>query len=362
MKIIHNFSAGPAILPKSVLKQAKKELNYGIKYGISILEISHRSKEFIKIAEESEKNLRKLLKIPKNYKVLFCQGGARTQFSAIPLNIINKKNIKADYINSGYWSYSAIKEAKKYCIPNIIPVKYFINNKISILPMKKWKINNNSKYIHYCPNETIEGISIKEEPNFKNKIIIADFSSIILSYPINIKKYDIIYASAQKNLGLSGITLIIIKKSIINKKNKYIPSTLNYKIISSNKSMFNTPSIFSWYLSSLVLNWIKNNGGVKKIYKINKQKSNIIYNIIDSNNFYINNINFKNRSIVNITFKLKNKYLNNLFIKESYEAGLMFLKGHYIFGGIRSSIYNAMSFKSVKKLADFMIYFSNRYS
>lgn len=360
MNNVHNFSAGPAILPNSVITKAIKELNYGKKYGISILEISHRSKEFIKIVEKAEENLRELLKIPKNYKVLFCQGGARTQFAAVPLNIIKKKKY-ADYIDGGYWSNSAIQEASKYCIPNIIPVKYVVNNKISILPMNNWKINNNSNYIHYCPNETIEGISINEEPNFKKKIIVADFSSNILSYPINIKKYDIIYASAQKNVGPSGITLVIIKEEIIKNVNYKTPSTLNYKILSSNKSMFNTPPVFSWYLSSLVFEWLKYNGGIKKIYKINKKKSDTIYNIIDSDDFYINNIESKNRSIINITFKLYDKNLDKLFIKEAYKAGLVFLKGHYIIGGVRSSIYNAMSLKSVQYLADFMKYFEFRY-
>ncbi|QCI27211.1 3-phosphoserine/phosphohydroxythreonine transaminase [Buchnera aphidicola] len=359
-KKIYNFSAGPAMLPEEVLKKVKKNFLNWNNIGASIIEISHRSIEFNEIIKNSKKYLKELLNIPKEYVILFCQGGARGQFSAIPMNLLNKFNC-ADYINSGYWSYQAFLEAKKYCFPNNIYVREYINGKISISNMKKWLLHKNSDYIHYCPNETIEGISIYEEPNFKDKIVIGDFSSYLLSQKINIKKYDLIYASAQKNLGPSGITIVIIKKSLLEYKNSDIPSILNYKKNFLFQSMLNTPVTFSWYIISLVLKWVKKKGGIDYFEKINIKKSNLLYQKIDDSNFYINNIHSKNRSRMNITFQLKNKKLNDLFLKEANKFGLKFLKGHKIIGGFRASIYNAMPLSGVEKLVSFMIDFENKF-
>lgn len=359
MKKIFNFSAGPAMLPKEVLLQAKKELCNWKGIGTSVMEISHRSKIFIELTEQIETDIRELLKIPDNYKVLFCHGGGRGQFAAVPLNIL-KKNNTADYIDSGYWSNSAIKEAKKYCIPTIIDVKVKLDNIIKITSMKNWNINKHAKYIHYCPNETIDGIAIYEEPIFE-KPVIADFSSTILSQPIDIKKYDLIYASAQKNIGPSGITIVIINQNLLYNIREELPSFLNYKIISDNNSMFNTPPTFSWYLSGLVFKWLKNIGGLEKINKINKTKANLLYDYIDKSNFYYNNVFSKNRSIMNVTFKLFNEKLNNLFIENSLKSGLYSLKGHKVIGGMRASIYNAMPIAGVKKLINFMKFFEKRY-
>ncbi|WP_343183358.1 3-phosphoserine/phosphohydroxythreonine transaminase [Buchnera aphidicola] len=360
MNKIYNFSSGPSMLPIEVMIQAKKEFYNWNNIGSSVLEISHRSKEFLKLIKNSKKNLRNLLNIPKNYEILFCHGGARGQFSSIPMNLTKKKDI-VDYIYSGHWSYQAAKESKKYCNTNIINVSYVKNKKKFILPMKKWKINNQSKYIHYCPNETIEGISIDEEPNFKNKNIIGDFSSTLLSRKINIKKYSLIYASAQKNIGTSGITIIIIKKKLIKSKNKYIPSILNYKIMLENNSIYNTPTNFSWYLSNLVFIWLKKIGGLKEIEKRNIEKSKLLYKKIDNSDFYINNITKKNRSCMNVIFQLKNSKLNNLFLKESNLNNLYALNNHKLFGGMRASIYNAMPIDGVKSLVKFMSYFEKKY-
>ncbi|CAL4326373.1 3-phosphoserine/phosphohydroxythreonine transaminase [Buchnera aphidicola] len=360
MNIIYNFSAGPAMIPKDVLQKAKKELQNWKKLGFSVMEISHRSEDFMRVAAEAEKDLRDLLNIPDFYKVLFCQGGARGQFSAIPMNLLG--NLKtADYINSGYWSKCAFIEAKKYCIPRSILIKKTINGKTSLAPISTWEISKNSAYVHYCPNETIDGLSIDEEPKFKDKIIIGDFSSCILSRLINIENYDLIYAGAQKNIGPAGITIIIIRENLIGYASKMSPSILDYKIISEHNSMFNTPPTFSWYLSGLVFKWLKKQGGLKKIEELNKIKSNLLYEKIDNSDFYINTIDHKNRSKMNVIFNLFDSNLNELFLKEAFQSGLIALRGHRAIGGIRASIYNAMPLEGIASLIKFMSYFENRY-
>ncbi|PPI88083.1 phosphoserine transaminase [Candidatus Pantoea edessiphila] len=362
MKNIYNFSAGPAMLPIDVLYRIKEELINWNKLGVSIMEISHRSNDFIRMAEKTVQDLRELLKIPSNYKILFCHGGARAQFAAIPANLLDSYCSKPDYINGGYWSNKAVEEAKNYCSPNVIDVKTTYNGKYGITPMKNWNISDNSIYLHYCPNETIDGVAINESPNFKKKIIVADLSSAILSYPIDINNYGIIYASSQKNIGPSGLTLVIIKEKILNKKtNLCIPSILNYKILADNNSMFNTPSTFSWYVSGLVFDWLKKQGGIIEINKINQIKSSLLYRTIDHSDFYQNNVTKNNRSIMNIPFQLADSSLENIFLKKSTEAGLLSLKGHRIAGGMRASIYNAMPLDGVKALADFMVYFERKY-
>ncbi|WAI11514.1 MAG: 3-phosphoserine/phosphohydroxythreonine transaminase [Buchnera aphidicola (Macrosiphum albifrons)] len=360
MNKVYNFSAGPAMIPKDVIYQAKKELQNWKKIGCSIMEISHRSEEFIQVALEAEKDLRDLLKIPDSFKVLFCQGGARGQFSAIPMNLLNNSET-ADYINSGYWSNCAFMEAKKYCTPRSIFIRKNCNGKESLLPMNQWNINKNAAYIHYCPNETIDGLSICEEPVFKDKIIIGDFSSFILSRVINVKNYDLIYAGAQKNIGPAGITIIIIREKLIRYSSNIVPSILDYQKISENNSMFNTPPTFSWYLSGLVFKWLKKQGGLKEIEKLNQKKSDLLYKKIDDSDFYINKIDSKNRSQMNVVFHLINPKLNEIFLKEASELGLNYLKGHSIVGGMRASIYNAMPLEGIKSLIKFMSYFENRY-
>lgn len=362
MKKIYNFSAGPAMLPLSVLNQIKKDLYNWKGLGISVMEISHRNEYFLQLVQEIEQDLRDLLQIPSNYKVLFCQGGARGQFSAVPINLLDKFSNNPDYIESGYWSQAARIEAEKYCVPNIINIKKECNGKKSILSPHNWKISKKPAYIHYCPNETIDGIAIYEEPIMDNKIIVGDFSSTILSSFINIKKYGIIYASAQKNIGISGITLVIIRDDLLKKSKNVAPSILDYKILSYHNSMFNTPPTFSWYVSGLILKWLKDMGGIKKIEFINKVKSDLLYKTIDNSNLYLNDVNHLNRSNMNVTFRLLNKNLTDLFEKESYNNGLHALRGHRIVGGFRASIYNAMPIEGIKELIKFMVYFENKYA
>lgn len=360
MRKIYNFSAGPSMIPRDVIVQAQVELQNWNKLNCSIMEISHRSEEFLQMASETKQDLKGLLNIPDSYEVLFLQGGARGQFSAVPMNLL-KGSQCADYINSGYWSNCAAIEAEKYCIPNIIPIIQKNHSQISLLPMSQWNLRENSQYVHYCPNETIHGIAIYEEPNFHNKIIVGDFSSVILSRSINIKNYDLIYASAQKNIGPAGITVIIIRKSLIRHTSKLLPSILSYKTMLKHNSMFNTPPTFSWYLSGLVFKWLKKQGGIKKIEQLNQIKSDLLYKKIDSSDFYFNKINKNNRSQMNITFHLLQPKLNSVFLTEAKNSGLIGLKGHYIAGGMRASIYNAMSLDGVRSLIDFMSYFENRY-
>ncbi|CRK85630.1 Phosphoserine aminotransferase [Candidatus Providencia siddallii] len=362
MNKIYNFSAGPAMLPTEVMRDAKLEFCDWNGIGVSILEISHREKYFIEIVKEAEQNLRDLLKVPNNYKILFCHGGARTQFSIIPMNLLGKKTT-ADYIVSGYWSNFAANEAKKYCKTNIIKILEEKNGKQSLKQMSKWLLNKESAYVHYCPNETISGLAIHEEPIFfKNKTIIADCSSSILSKPIDISLYGVIYASAQKNIGPSGITIVIIREDLLGKASLQTPSVFNYTLLTKHKSMINTPSTFSLYLSGMVLKWLKKQGGLEKIIIKNYKKSQLLYNIIDNCNFYINKIAQKNRSIMNVHFRTQDSKLDKIFIKDAKNKGLFSLKGHKSLGGIRASIYNAMPIDGVTALVDFMIDFKQRYT
>lgn len=362
MSKIYNFNPGPAILPQEVLLKVKKNFLNWNNSGCSIVEISHRSKEFIQHTIEIEKNLRLILNIPDHYHILFSHGGARGQFSAIPLNLINRfKN--PDYINSGYWSLCAAQEAKKYCDLNIINVmKVKKNKKKYIQKSKKWKLSSHNTYLHYCPNETIEGIEIFEEPTLYNKIIIGDFSSTLLSRRININNYGIIYACAQKNIGPAGITLVIIRDDLLTNFKTAFPSILDYKLLVQSQSMLNTPSVFSWYVSGLVFQWINKMGGLTVIEKKNKEKSKILYEYLDSTYLYQNDILPINRSRMNVTFYLKKSKLTNIFLQKAEKFGLYGLKGHSIIGGIRASIYNAMPIKGIQRLIQFMKKFEKKFS
>ncbi|XBC42076.1 MAG: 3-phosphoserine/phosphohydroxythreonine transaminase [Buchnera aphidicola (Meitanaphis elongallis)] len=360
--VIYNFSAGPAMLPKEILKTAQLGLCNWQNSGKSILEISHRSKEFTSVIESLEYNLRDLLNVPKYYKVLFCHGGARGQFSAIPMNLLKNNGRNPDYINSGYWSYSAALESRKYCVPNIINVRKILNGNHCVCSIKNWEINTNNTYLHYCPNETIEGIAIYEEPYFKDDIIVVgDFSSTLFSRIIDITRYGIIYASAQKNVGPPGVTIVIVHEDLLKEPKIVCPSILNYNILSKSNSMFNTPATFSLYISGLVLEWMKKLGGLKTIQKSNEKKANLLYNMIDSTDFYINNVMNHNRSFMNVTFTIANSNLHSLFLKESYDFGLHCLNGHNVIGGLRASIYNAMPIEGVMKLIKFMKIFEKKY-
>lgn len=360
MTQVYNFSSGPAMLPVEVLRRAEQELTNWRGLGTSVMEISHRSKEFIQVAEEAEQDFRDLLKIPANYKVLFCHGGARAQFAAVPGNLLGQAT-SADYVDGGYWAHSAIKEAEKYCSPRTLDVKTTRDGKCAILPMSEWQVSESSAYLHFCPNETIDGIAIDEQPDFGSKTVVADFSSTILSRPIDVSRYGVIYAGAQKNVGPAGLTLVVVREDLLGQAHASVPSILDYKVLADNDSMFNTPPTFAWYLSGLVFKWLKEKGGVAEIDRINQAKSDLLYGVIDHSGFYRNDVAKENRSRMNIPFQLADASLDALFLEESFKAGLHALKGHRVVGGMRASIYNAMPLEGVKALTDFMVDFERRH-
>jgi len=360
MTQVYNFSSGPAMLPVEVLRRAEQELTNWHGLGTSVMEISHRSKEFIAVAEAAEQDFRDLLKIPSNYKVLFCHGGARAQFAAIPGNLLGEAKT-ADYIDGGYWAHSAIKEAEKFCAPNTIDIKTTLEGKRALLPMREWQLSDDAAYVHFCPNETIDGIAIDEEPDFGDKVVVADLSSTILSRPIDVSRYGVIYAGAQKNIGPAGLTLVVVREDLLGKAQSHVPSILDYKVLAENESMFNTPPTFAWYLSGLVFKWLKENGGVAEMDKINQAKADLLYGVIDNSNFYRNDVASSNRSRMNVPFQLADAALDKVFLEESLQAGLHALKGHRVVGGMRASIYNAMPLEGVKTLTEFMIDFERRH-
>ena len=360
MTQIYNFSSGPAMLPVEVLRRAEQELCNWNGLGTSVMEISHRSKEFIQVAQEAEKDLRDLLKIPDNYKVLFCQGGARAQFAAVPMNLLGAAKT-ADYIDGGYWAHSAVQEAQKYCTPNVIDAKIQLDGKRALLPMREWTLSDEAAYVHFCPNETIDGVAIDEQPDFGDKIVVADLSSTILSRPLDINRYGVIYAGAQKNIGPAGLTLVIVREDLLGKAQQALPTVLDYKALAENDSMYNTPPTFAWYLSGLVFKWLKERGGISEMDKINQAKADLLYGVIDRSDFYRNDVAIGNRSRMNVPFQLADAALDKVFLEESFAAGLHALKGHRVVGGMRASIYNAMPLEGVKTLTDFMIDFERRH-
>ncbi|BAN95820.1 phosphoserine aminotransferase [Plautia stali symbiont] len=348
------------MLPVEVLRRAEQELTNWHGLGTSVMEISHRSKEFIEVAEAAEQDFRDLLKIPANDKVLFCHGGARAQFAAIPGNLLGDVS-RADYIDGGYWAHSAIKEAEKFCLPNAIDIKTTREGKRALLPMREWQLSDDAAYVHFCPNETIDGIAIDEEPDFGDKVVVADLSSTILSRPLDISRYGVIYAGAQKNIGPAGLTLVVVRDDLLGKAQRWVPSILDYKVLAENDSMFNTPPTFAWYLSGLVFKWLKEKGGVAEMDKVNQAKADLLYGVIDSSSFYRNDVASENRSRMNVPFQLADAALDNLFLEESLKAGLHALKGHRVVGGMRASIYNAMPLEGVKALTEFMVDFERRH-
>jgi phosphoserine aminotransferase len=360
MNQVFNFSAGPAMIPAEVLQRAQQELCDWHGLGTSVMEISHRSKEFIEVAKESEQDLRELLSIPDNYKVLFSHGGARAQFAAVPLNLLGE-GAGADYIDGGYWAHSAVAEARKYCDPRVIDVKTRLDGMRAIKPMGEWALSTDSAYVHYCPNETIDGLAIDELPDFGDKVVVADYSSTILSRPLDVSRFGVIYAGAQKNIGPAGLTLVIVREDLLGKARRETPSVLDYQVLAENDSMFNTPPTFAWYLSGLVFKWLKAQGGLAAMDQRNQAKADLLYRFIDRSEFYRNDVAPANRSRMNVPFLLADAALDKLFLEESVAAGLHALKGHRAVGGMRASLYNAMPLAGVEALVAFMTEFARRH-
>ena len=355
----YNFCAGPAALPTAVLEKAQHEMLDWHGKGLSIMEMSHRSKDYVAVAEKAEADLRQLMNIPQNYKVLFLQGGASLQFSAIPLNLLGKNN-KADYIHTGIWSEKALKEAQRYGDINVIEAGTQINGKIAISDQSSWNLSADAAYVHYADNETIGGLQFAGIPEV-NAPLVSDLSSSILSAPIDVSKFGLIYAGAQKNIGPAGLTLVIVREDLLDQAKPEIPSLLQYSTQAKNDSMLNTPSTYAWYLSGLVFEWLLEQGGVDAMHKINLEKAQLLYGYIDSSDFYANPIAEANRSIMNVPFTLANADLDKLFLKEAEEQHLLNLAGHRSVGGMRASIYNAVPLAGVQALVNFMDDFAQRH-
>ncbi|MGS2720273.1 3-phosphoserine/phosphohydroxythreonine transaminase [Paraglaciecola aestuariivivens] len=361
MKKIYNFCAGPAMLPQEVMQQAQAEFIDWNGCGSSVMEISHRSKEYIDLAETAEQDFRQLLCIPQNYKVLFSQGGGRGQFSAVPMNLA-KRGKSADFMVSGAWSESAVQEAEKYLKPNIVAKQQNINGLKGLPSITPNMLDPKSAYFHYCANETVDGIELNQIPECGDLPVVADMSSNILSKPLDVSKFGIIYAGAQKNIGPSGLALVIVRDDLLDSAMPETPSFMHYQTMAKHHSMYNTPPTYSWYLAGLVFKWLKQQGGLSVMAERNAQKARVLYECIDSSEFYINQVHPDFRSKMNVTFALKDKALDSLFLQQASEAGLMALKGHRSVGGMRASIYNAMPLEGVVALTEFMQDFAKRQS
>lgn len=357
MTRVFNFSAGPAALPIEVLQKAQQELLDWRNLGMSVMEVSHRSKDYMELACEIEQDFRDLLQIPSDYSVLFLQGGARSQFAMVPMNLLNKHKT-ADYLDTGIWSSLAIKEASRYCEVNIVASSKDQN--YSHIPTQTWHLNDHSAYFHYVDNETINGVEFSSVPEVSLPIV-SDMSSNILSRPVDVSRFALIYAGAQKNVGPAGLTLVIIRKDLLGKALPYTPSMFDYELHATQGSMYNTPPTFAWYMAGLTFKWLKEQGGLETVAERNVKKSNMLYHYLDQSDFYYNTVKSSDRSRMNVVFYLKDDTLNDTFLKEASACGLANLKGHKLIGGMRASLYNAVPTEAVEKLIEFMKDFSRRW-
>jgi phosphoserine aminotransferase len=352
MTRVFNFSAGPAALPEAVLRQAADEMLDWHGSGMSVMEMSHRGKEFISIAAGTEAKLRKLLDVPANYKVLFMQGGAIGENAIVPLNLLRGKK-SADYVDTGEWSKKSLKEAQKYCTVNVA-ASAKDSGYTRIPPRDTWKLDPNAAYVHICSNETIGGVQYHWTPEVGDVPLVADMSSDILSRPIDVSKFGLIYGGAQKNIGPSGLTIVIVREDLIGQALPICPSAFDYKQVADNDSMYNTPPTYAIYIAGLVLDWIEMQGGIAAIEAHNRKKAGILYDYLDTTGFYRCPVAKEDRSLMNVPFKLKNESLDEAFLKGAQARGMVQLKGHRSVGGMRASIYNAMPIEGVQALVDYM--------
>ena len=360
MDRIFNFSAGPATLPQAVLEQARDELVNWRGSGMSVMEMSHRGKEYMSIHAEAEADLRELLGIPANYKVLFLQGGASAQFAMVPMNLLRGKT-SADYLNTGEWSKKAIKEAKKFADVSIVASSEDKN--FTYAPAQDaWQLDPNAAYVHYTPNETIGGVEIFWTPETGNVPLVADMSSNILSRPVDVAKFGLIYAGAQKNIGPAGLTIVIVREDLLGETLKGTPTMFDYKIAADNDSMYNTPPTFAIYIAGLVFKWLRAKGGLAAMEKENIAKAALLYDFLDTSEFFISPVARENRSRMNVPFTLKNTDLDEEFLKRAKARGMIQLKGHRSVGGMRASIYNAMPIEGVKTLVELMREFEKQHA
>jgi phosphoserine aminotransferase len=352
MARVFNFSAGPATLPEEVLKQAAEEMLDWHGSGQSVMEMSHRGKEFISIAEAAEADLRELMGIPSNYKVLFLQGGATLQFEMIPMNLLRGK-ASADYINTGEWSKKAIKAAKAFGQVNVAASAEDRN--FTYVPAQgTWKLDRNAAYVHICSNETIGGVEFNWLPDTGDVPLVADMSSNILSRPLDVAKYGLIYAGAQKNIGPAGLTIVIVRDDLIGKAQPAPTTMLDYKTHAEADSMYNTPPTYGIYIAGLVFQMLKRKGGLAAMEQHNREKAGLLYSCLEQSKFFVSPVAKADRSLMNVPFTLKNAELDEEFLKGAKARGMIQLKGHRSVGGMRASIYNAMPIEGVKTLVDYM--------
>ncbi len=356
---IYNFGAGPAMLPAEAMQQAQAELLDWNGTGISVIEMSHRSKPFLSIAEEAEKDLRELLAIPANYKILYVQGGATALMSMVPLNLLAQGGT-GDYLLTGNWSDKAFGEAKRLGKVNLAgtskPEKFY-----TIPERNSWKLSSDSAYLYYTDNETIAGVEFADIPDVGNIPLVCDMTSNFLSRPFDVSKYGIVFASAQKNFGPAGLACVVIREDLIGKAGPQVPFLCDFKIYADNQSMFNTPPTFTWYMAGLIYKWTRKQGGLAAMHKRAKQRSDRLYDVIDTNEFYSNPIDKKFRSRMNVPFILKEESVNDAFLAEAKKNGLIELKGHRSVGGMRASIYNGMTMDGIEALVSFMLDFAKRH-
>ena len=360
MTRVYNFSAGPAMLPQSILERARDELLEYAGNGMSVMEVNHRGKQFAEIADHSRDRLRRLMAIPDNYRILFLHGPARTHFAAVPLNLA-RNGASADYVDTGMWSKMAIEEAERLIKVNVV-ASGREGNYTSIPSLAAWQLDANAAYVHYTPNETIGGVEFHRVPELDEHVLVADMSSTILSRPIDVSKFGIIYAGAQKNMGIAGLTVVIVREDLLGRARPDIPSMLDYQVHAQAQSLACTAPTFAWYLAALVLEWIERQGGLEQMAALNKRKADKLYACIDSSNFYHNSVAVDCRSWMNVPFSLPSSELDEVFLRESAEHGLVGLKGHRFVGGMRASLYNAMPEDGVDRLVQFMGDFMQRHA
>jgi len=349
---VFNFSAGPAVLPEAVLSKAAGEMLDWHGSGMSVMEMSHRGKEFISIHAEAEADLRELLGVPKNYKVLFLQGGAIAENAIVPMNLLRGRTV-ADYVNTGEWSKKSIKEAKKYCAVNVAASGE--DRGYTYIPAREtWKLSKDAGYVHICSNETIGGIEYHWTPDTGDVPLAADMSSHILSRPVDVARYGLIYAGAQKNIGPAGLTIVIVRDDLIGQALAITPSAFDYKQQADNDSMLNTPPTYAVYIAGLVFKGLKEQGGLAEVEKRNVAKAKLLYDYLDQSRFFVSPVARQDRSRMNVPFKLKSEALDEEFLKGAKQRAMVQLKGHRSVGGMRASIYNAMPVEGVKALVDYM--------
>ena len=349
---ILNFGAGPAMLPEEVMLQAQTEFLDWDGTGKSVMEIGHRTDEFKSIANHAEESLRDILSIPDNYHVLFLSGGATQQFSVIPMNLLQSKGL-TDYMLTGIWSNKAMELAKRYCKTNIV-CSSEESNYNTIPEFENWKLNDDAAYVYYTDNETIGGVEFHSVPDVGTVPIVSDMTSSLLSKSIDVTRYGLIFAAAQKNIGPAGLTIVIVKKELCGDVPNFVPDLFNYQILAQEKSMLNTPPTFNWYMAGLMFDWVKNQGGITELEKKNQRKSSLLYDFIDNSDFYNNVVEVSCRSRMNVVFSLADDNLNDNFLKQAESNSLHVLKGHRLAGGMRASLYNAMPESGVEQLIDFM--------